>query len=86
MRLTIRRVGGQLSTLRPTRVLHDVDLTPQACAVVREFVCSKERKRSAQHPDAFTYVFELEEAGAITTTSADFDEVPETLRPMLPTL
>jgi hypothetical protein len=84
MRLTIKRVGGQLSTLQPTRVVDEADMSPETCALARAFVCNTPRKQSPAHPDAFTYVFELEEEDRITTTSASFDEVPESLRSILP--
>lgn len=86
MRLTIKRVGGQLPTLQPTRVVDEKDMAPETCALAREFVRRTPRRRSPTHPDAFTYVFELEEEGRIVTTSASFGEVPASLRPILPTL
>jgi hypothetical protein len=40
---------------------------------------------SAPQPDSFRYVFELEDDGGLTTASASFAEIPEALRPLLPT-
>ncbi len=86
MRLTIRRVGGQLPTLQPTCVVEEKDLDAETCQVARTFVRGTPRKRAATHADAFLYVFELEEDGRTATTSASLDEIPEALRPMLPSL
>jgi hypothetical protein len=84
MRLTIRRVGGQLPTLRPTSVVDERDLDNKTCEIARTFVRETPRREAATQPDVFLYVFELEEDGRITSTSVSFSDVPESLRPMLP--
>jgi hypothetical protein len=84
MRLTIKRVGGQLPTLQPKCVVDGKDLDAEACKVARAFVRDTPRRQSAPHADAFVYIFELEEDGKTLTTSASFHDVPEVLRPMLP--
>jgi hypothetical protein len=83
MRLTIRRVGGQLPTFQPTKVVNESELDPATCEIAREFVRSAPPRRSP-HPDAFLYVFQLEEHGEIATVSAAFAEIPDPLKPLLP--
>lgn len=83
MRLTIRRVGGQLPTLQPTTVTTDATLDAATCEVARSFVRSPPAGGPPQ-PDSFRYIFELEEDGALATASASFAEIPEALRPLLP--
>jgi hypothetical protein len=85
MRLTIRRVGGQLPTFQPTKVMTDGDLDAATTEIARSFVRSPPAGGSAQQPDSFRYVFELEDDGGLTTASASFAEIPEALRPLLPT-
>jgi len=85
MRLTIRRVGGQLPTFQPTKVMTDGDLDAATVEIARSFVRSPPAGGSAPQPDAFRYVFELEDDGGRATASASFAEVPEELRPLLPT-
>jgi hypothetical protein len=84
VRLTIRRVGGQLPTLQPTTVTTDATLDAATCEVARSFVRSPPAGGSTPQPDAFRYIFELEEDGGLATASASFAEVPEALRPLLP--
>jgi hypothetical protein len=60
------------------------DLDDKTCEVTRAFVRDTPRQQSAPHADAFVYVFELEENGKTLTTSASFNDVPDLLRPMLP--
>jgi hypothetical protein len=83
MRLTIRRVGGQLPTLQPTKVVDEKEIDPATCEIARDFVRSAPPGRSGP-PDTFRYVFELEEHGQTTTASAAFAEIPEALRLLLP--
>ena len=85
MRLTIRRVGGQLPTFQPTKVMTDGDLDAATAEIARSFVRSPQAAAAAPQPDAFSYVFELEDDGEHATTSASFADVPEALRPLLPT-
>jgi len=85
MRLTIRRVGGQLPTFQPTNVMSDGDLDAATAEIAKSFVRSPPAADSAPQPDAFRYVFELEDEGERTTASASFSDVPEALRPFLPT-
>lgn len=84
MRLTIRRVGGQLPTFQPQTVMTDGDLDASTVEIAKAFVQSPPAG-SAPQPDAFRYVFELEDGGGCVTVSASFAEVPEALRPLLPT-
>lgn len=84
MRLTIRRVGGQLPTFRPAKVMTDADLDAATCEAARLFVRSPPAGAPAPQPDSFRYIFELEEDGGIATASASFAEIPEALRPLLP--
>ena len=84
MRLTIRRVGGQLPTFQPTKVMTEVDLDAATAEIARSFVRSPPAAGSPQ-PDSFRYVFELEDEGEHATASASFADVPEALRPFLPT-
>ena len=84
MRLTIRRVGGQLPTFRPTTVMTEADLDAATVEIAKSFVRSPPAAGSAPQPDSFRYVFELEEDGGLDTTSACFADVPEALRPLLP--
>jgi hypothetical protein len=83
MRLTIRRVGGQLPTFQPTKVVSDSELDSATCEIARQFVRSAPPRRSPQ-PDAFVYVFQLEEHGETATVSAAFAEIPEPLKALLP--
>lgn len=85
MRLTIRRVGGQLPTFQPTKVMTDGDLDAATAEIARSFMRSPPAGGTAPQPDAFRYVFELEDDGGLTTASASFAEIPEALRPLLPT-
>jgi Emfourin len=85
MRLTIRRVGGQLPTFQPTKVVNEGDLDAATIEIARSFVRSTPSGGSASPPDSFRYVFEIEDEGGLTTTSASFAEIPEALRPLLPT-
>ena len=85
MRLTIRRVGGQLPTFQPARVMSDGDLDAATAEIARSFVRPPPAGGSAPQPDSFRYVFELEDDGGRATASASFAEVPEELRPLLPT-
>jgi hypothetical protein len=85
MRLTIRRVGGQLPTFQPTKVMTDGDHDAATAEVAKSFVCSPPAGGAAPQPDSFRYVFELEDDGGLTTASASFAEIPEALRPLLPT-
>jgi hypothetical protein len=84
MRLTIRRVGGQLPTFQPTKVMTDGDLDATTAEIARSFVRSPPAAASAPQPDTFRYVFELEDDGEHATASASFAEIPEALRPLLP--
>ena len=85
MRLTIRRVGGQLPTFQPSRVMTEGDFDAATVEIARSFVRSPPAVGSAPQPDAFRYVFELEDEGEHATASASFADVPEALRPFLPT-
>ena len=85
MRLTIRRVGGQLPTFQPMKVMTDGDLDAATAEIARSFVRSPPVGGSAPQPDSFRYVFELEDDGGLATASASFAEIPEALRPLLPT-
>jgi hypothetical protein len=86
VRLTIRRVGGQLPTFQPTKVMTDGDLDAATAEIARSFVRSPPAADAATpQPDSFRYVFELEDDGGLTTASANFAEIPEALRPLLPT-
>ena len=85
MRLTIRRIGGQLPTFQPTKVMTDVDLDAATAEVAKSFVRSPPAGGATPQPDSFRYVFELEDDGGLTTASATFAEIPEALRPLLPT-
>lgn len=84
MRLTIRRVGGHLPTLRPTRVTEVDELDPALKTVLLQFMRQGPRVTKAPHPEAFVYSFELEGAGQGERTSASFEEIPEELRVLLP--
>jgi hypothetical protein len=83
VRLTIRRVGGQLPTFQPARVMTDGDLDAATAEIARSFVRSPPAG-SAPQPDSFRYIFELEDEGEHATASASFADVPEALRPFLP--
>jgi Emfourin len=85
MRLTIRRVGGQLPTFQPARVMTDGDLDAATAEIARSFVRAPPAGGSAPQPDSFRYIFELEDDGGLATASASFAEVPEELRALLPT-
>lgn len=85
MRLTIRRVGGQLPSFQPTKVTTDGDLDAATAEVVRSFVRSPPAGGFAPQPDSFRYIFELEDDSGLATASASFAEIPEALRPLLPT-
>jgi hypothetical protein len=85
VRLTIRRVGGQLPTFQPTKVMTDGDLDAATVEIAKSFVRSPPAGDSAPPPDSFRYVFELEDDGGLATASASFAEVPEALRALLPT-
>lgn len=85
VQLTVTRVGGPLPTLRP-RSVHALDALDAATReAALAFVCSGARVRSAAHPEAMNYLFEL--AGgddAPRRRSCPYTEVPETLRGLLP--
>lgn len=85
MRLTIRRVGGQLPTFQPTKVMTDGDLDAATVEIAKSFVRSPPAAGPAPQPDSFRYVFELEDEGERATASAGFADIPEALRPFLPT-
>jgi hypothetical protein len=74
-----------LPTLRPT-VTHDVDqLDAQLRQALLAFIGQGDRVRSAVHPEAMNYVFELEEAGAAARKlSCAFSAIPATLHVLLP--
>ena len=85
MRLTIRRVGGQLPTFQPTTVMTDGDLDTATVEIAKSFVRSPPAGGFTPQPDSFRYIFELEDDGGLATASASFAEVPEELRALLPT-
>jgi hypothetical protein len=66
-------------------VMMDGDLDAATAEIARSFVRSPLPSGSAPQPDLFRYVFELEDEGELASTSANFAEVPEELRPLLPT-
>ena len=53
MRLTIRRVGGQLPTFQPARVMTDGDLDAATAEIARSFVRAPPAGGSAPQPDSF---------------------------------
>ena len=84
MRLTVRRVGGHLPTLSPSRTIEESDLPPGVRGRLESFLRETQPVRRAAHPEAFAYVFDLDLGGERLTTSASFDDVPEELRGLLP--
>ena len=82
--LTVRRVGGLLPTLRPSRT-HDMGALDAATqALVKDFVDSSTRQRRAAHADATSYVFELAGPRGTQTVSVGFDAIPKALLDLLP--
>ena len=81
--LTVRRVGGPLPTLRPSKTWQLDDLDDATRAALRAFVATAGRQRAAAHANAMSYVFELggSEGG---TVSVAFAQIPEALHPLLP--
>lgn len=83
-KLTVRRVGGLLPTLRPSRThaLDDLDAATQAA--VKDFVAAHTRQGRAAHADATSYVFELAGPKGTQTVSVGFDAIPRALLDLLP--
>ena len=81
----MRRGGGQLPTFQPTQVMTDGDLDAATAEIARSFVRAPPAGGSTPQPDSFRYVFELEDDSGLATASASFAEIPEALRPLLPT-
>jgi hypothetical protein len=85
MRLTVRRVGGMLPSLR-LHATHDLDTLDEATRqAVLAFVKTAPRASRAAHVEAMSYVFELGSGKTMQVTSAVFAAVPEPLRALLPT-
>jgi len=84
MRLTVRRVGGQLPALRPSRTIEDQQIPPDLRESLLRFLREARPLAHASHPEAFTYVFDLDLDGERLAASAPFDQVPEELRALLP--
>lgn len=83
-RLTVQRVGGLLPTLRPSRTWELAELDEETRAAVLAFMRAAPPVKSARHPDAMSYVFELDAEGRRLTTTAAYAAIPEALRPLLP--
>jgi hypothetical protein len=81
--LTVRRVGGPLPTLRPSKTWQLDDLDDATCAALRAFGATAGRQRAAAHAGAMSYVFELTGPDAVTVSVA-FTQIPESLHPLLP--
>lgn len=84
MKLTIQRVGGMLPTLRPTCSHNLSDLDAATRAQLLAFMRDTPPASAAPYPDAMPYVFELAAAGKVQTVSAAYDDVPPSLRLLLP--
>jgi hypothetical protein len=84
MRLTVRRVGGHLPALRPSRTIEDQEISPGLRESLVRFLREAGSVERAPHPEAFTYVFDLDIDGERLTASAPFDQVPEELKALLP--
>jgi hypothetical protein len=81
--LTVRRVGGPLPTLRPSRSWNLDDLDEATRSALRTFVARAGRQRAAPHAGAMSYVFELAGDEACTVSVA-FAQIPEALHALLP--
>ena len=81
--LTVRRVGGPLPTLRPSKTWPVDDLDDATRAALHAFVASAGRQRAAAHAGAMSYVFELTGPGA-GSVSVAFAQIPDALHPLLP--
>lgn len=82
--LTIRRVGGPLPTLRPSKTWALADLDEPTCQAVLAFVASAGRQRGAAHAEAQSWVFELSAAAGGGTVSVPFAAIPASLHALLP--
>ena len=81
--LTVRRVGGPLPTLRPSKTWAMDDLDDATRAALQALVASAGRQRAAAHAGAMSYVFELTGPRA-RTVSVAFAQIPDALHPLLP--
>ena len=81
--LTVRRVGGPLPTLRPSKTWQLDDLDSATQAALRAFLAGAGRQRAAAHAGAMSYVFELSGPDA-GTVSVAFAQIPDVLHPLLP--
>ena len=81
--VTVRRVGGPLPTLRPSKTCQLDDLDGALQAALHDFVANAGRQRAAAHAGAMSYVFELTGPRA-RTVSVAFAQIPDALHPLLP--
>jgi hypothetical protein len=82
--LTVRRVGGMLPTLRPSKTWDLGDLDDASRQAVLDFMATAGRQRGAAHADAMSYVFELSAAAGGGTVSVPFSAIPKALHGLLP--
>ena len=83
-KLTVRRVGGMLPTMRPSKT-HDLSSLDAATqAALSQFMDTTGRVEAAPHAEAMNYVFELDSDAGGGKVSAGFVGVPAALRGLLP--
>lgn len=83
-KLTVRRVGGMLPTMRPSKT-HDLSSLDAATqAALTQFMATTGRVEAAPHAGAMNYVFELDSEAGGGKVSAGFAGVPVVLRGLLP--
>jgi hypothetical protein len=82
--LTVRRLGGMLPTLRPSKTQslegHDHAVLDE----LRSFINSKTGTSASSHPEAISYQFELRCGDQLEKVNAGFGEIPKRLHPFLP--
>lgn len=78
--LTVRRVGGMLPTMRPSKTWALDELEPHVRHAAQAFMAAAGRARGAPHAEAMSYVFELDGR----TVSVPFADIPAELHALLP--
>ncbi len=83
-KLTVRRVGGMLPTMRPSKTHELSSMDGDTQAALAKFMAGAGRLEKAPHAEAMSYVFEIDGDAGGGKVSAGFGAVPAVLRALLP--
>jgi hypothetical protein len=84
LEITVRRLGGMLPTMRPSKTQSLDALDSVTLEELRAFVAANTISTSAAHPEAMSYQFELKFEDRTEKACASFNEIPACLHPFLP--